>query len=100
MDVKIIDIPTNQIKDWDSFHDLFQKELGFPDYYGRNMNAWIDCMDDLVDVVILKIKNASEFKKRCPEQHDALIECSAFVNYRRVEAGETPILTLMLIGNY
>lgn len=37
-----IPIPTNRITDWHTFHEVFAATLGFPDYYGRNMNAWID----------------------------------------------------------
>jgi hypothetical protein len=39
-----IAIPVDQITDWPSFHDVFQRTLGFPNFYGRNMDAWIDCM--------------------------------------------------------
>ena len=38
---------TNQISDWESFHHLCKKEFGFPDFYGMNMNAWIDCLSYL-----------------------------------------------------
>ena len=34
----------SQITDWDSFHETFAAALGFPSYYGRNMNAWVDCL--------------------------------------------------------
>jgi hypothetical protein len=51
-------------------------------------------------LVVIRVENASAFKKRCPEQYDALVECAAFVNYRRVDVGESPILALMLIGYY
>lgn len=114
MEAKIIDIKTDEIKDWDSFHNVFKEALGFPDFYGRNMDAWIDCMTDLDDpdggitkvtikpgsIIILNIENSAEFKKRCQEQYDALIEGAAFVNYRRTETGELPILSLMFSGNY
>ncbi|MGB4107671.1 MAG: barstar family protein [Alphaproteobacteria bacterium] len=114
MEIKIINIKTDEIKDWDSFHAVFQKAFGFPDFYGRNMNAWIDCMSYLDEsdnemtnitvksggIIILNIENSAEFKKRCAEQYEALIECSAFVNYRRIEAGETPVLSLIFSGHY
>ena len=72
------------------------------------MDAWIDCMTSLDcpddgmtsvhavsgNVVTVEIENYSEFKLRCPEQWLALIECSAFVNYRRIEVGEVPVLAL------
>jgi len=114
MQTTIITIPTNQITDWDSFHSVFQAALGFPDFYGRNMDAWIDCMTHIDDppsgmstaciamgeLITLRIDNAAEFQRRCPEQYDALIECAASVNHRRIKRGGTPVLTLLLIGYY
>jgi len=35
-----------------------------------------------------------------PEQYSALLECVAFVNYRRVKRGEPAVLAVMLIGYY
>ena len=112
MQTTIIRIPAGEITDWDSFHSVFQAAVDFPEYYGRNMNAWIDCMTSIDDpssgmtsvavnageLVTLRIDDASDFQRRCPEQYDALIECAAFVNYRRIAVGETPVLTLMLSG--
>jgi Barstar (barnase inhibitor) len=112
MQTTIIAIPTDQITDWRSFHSVCQAALGFPKFYGRNMNAWIDCMTYIDDppsgmtsvsvapgeLITLRIDDAPEFQRRCPEQYNALIECAAFVNYRRIEDGGTPVLTLMLNG--
>jgi hypothetical protein len=30
----VVRIPTNKIVDWATFHDVFARELGFPDFYG------------------------------------------------------------------
>ncbi|OXM16792.1 barnase inhibitor [Paenibacillus herberti] len=30
----------------DDVHDLFARELAFPDYYGRNLDALFDCLQD------------------------------------------------------
>ena len=112
MQTIVITIAADQITDWDSFHSVFQSTLGFPEFYGRNLNAWIDCMTDIDDsprgmtsvsvspgeLVALRIDDAADFERRCPEQYRALIECTAFVNYRRMEVGEAPVLTLMLGG--
>jgi hypothetical protein len=108
----IVSIPADQIEDWDSFHRVFRETLGFPGFYGCNMNAWIDCMTDVDDpdsgmstvtvskgeLLTLRIDDAPGFKRRCPDQYDALIECAAFVNYRRMDLGEPPVLALMLSG--
>jgi RNAse (barnase) inhibitor barstar len=106
--MNVIQIQTNKIKDWKSFHSYFQKVFGFFQGYGKNMNAWIDCMTNLDDrdggltevtvkageILTLELKNVDDFKKRCPDIYDSLIECTAFVNHRRIEVGDDPILTL------
>src|SRR5215470_12177512 len=99
MDIKIIKLPSDKITDWDTFHAVFQEVFGFPEFYGRNMDAWNDCMTYLDDpdssmssvtvakggLVVIRVENALALKKRCPEQYDALVECAAFVNHRRVD---------------
>jgi hypothetical protein len=87
---------------------VFAEAFGFPAFYGRNMNAWIDCMTSLDDpaagmskvhaqpggVLVLALDEVKEFAARCPEQYDAVVECSAFVNWRRIERGAPPVLAL------
>lgn len=51
-------------------------------------------------LLVLKIDDPFAFKKRCPEQYDGLVECSAFVNFRRSQIGETPVIALLLNGRY
>lgn len=105
-------IAVHSITDWPSFHDVFQRTMGFPSFYGRNMDAWIDCMTSLDaatdgmttlmiepgGLVVLSIEGAFDFERRCPEQYDALLRCTAFVNFRRTEIGQKPVLALLLNG--
>jgi RNAse (barnase) inhibitor barstar len=114
MGMLIVAIPVEKIRDWPTFHDVFQQTLGFPQFYGRNMDAWIDCMTSVDSpedglsavtvepnqILVLKIEDPFEFKKRCPEQFDAIMEGSAFVNFRRTEIGKAPVLALLLNGRY
>jgi hypothetical protein len=101
----IIDVPMSQISDWDTFHDTFAATLGFPDFYGRNMDAWIDCLTyeddgmtaypiDPGDVLTLHLLDCTHFRARCPEIYETLVKSAAFVNLRRIEVGERPILAL------
>ncbi len=101
----IVDISMSQITDWDTFHDTFSAALGFPDFYGRNMNAWIDCLsyeDDGItafrvepgDVLTLQLHDCKPFRARCPETFEAIVDAAAFVNYRRIERDDRPILAL------
>ncbi len=101
-------IETSRIQDWETFHDVFAEAFGFPGFYGRNMDAWIDCMSylddpdsgmtsincDKGDFLVLELTDAKDFKARCPEQFDAIVECAAFVNFRNLDVGENPLLML------
>jgi len=104
----IVRIDGRRIRDWGSFHAVFKEAMGFPDFYGANMDAWIDCMSYVDDptagmttqhvspgaVLTLHVDEINDFAFRCPEQYDALVECSAFVNWRRAERGEPAVLAL------
>ncbi len=106
--MKTVAINADDIRDSASFHNLFKEMLGFPEFYGNNMDAWNDGMTSLDspddgmsritvdkgDILVLKIENAESLKNRCPGVYMDLIECSAFVNYRRMEKGLLPVLTL------
>ena len=45
----IVRLDGANISNWMSFHDECQLAFGFPDFYGRNMNAWVDCLSYLRD---------------------------------------------------
>src|SRR5436190_11680705 len=107
---KNVQIDGTAIVDWNSFHAVFAQALGFPAFYGQNMNAWIDCMtylDDpgagmtsvhvsVGDVLVIEVSAAERLKERCADIFKALVECSAFVNYRRIQQGQQAVLALSL----
>src|SRR5262245_24250664 len=95
------------ITDWASFHDASRAAFGFPDFYGRNMDAWIDCLTDLDDgmsrfslppteTLTIEVRGAHDFFVRCPEIAVALAECVSFVNFRNLETGAPARLILLL----
>ncbi|MCI0444322.1 barstar family protein [bacterium] len=88
-------IDLHNIKDWESFHSVFASELKFFDGYGRNMDAWIDCMSDFHgenslsghhlsagELIELEFEHTDDFAKRLPTILQELIQCTAFVNQR------------------
>jgi hypothetical protein len=103
-----VKVALQEVVDWPSFHSVFKRLMGFPDFYGANMNAWIDCMSSLDapedgtsvmhaprdGVLVLALGSVSDFKKRCPEIFDALVGSAAFVNWRRLEQGGPPVIAL------
>ena len=100
--IRTLKITGSQIADWPTFHDTFASALGFPDFYGRNQDAWIDCMTrldepgfnanglDAGDFLLLQIDSHAAD----PAIMAALLELSAFVNHRRLQTGQDPILIL------
>lgn len=86
-----------RIHDWESFHDVFAEALHFPGYYGRNLDAWIDCMTDICgpeEITVVELAHARDFAHRCPEIHAALIDSAAFVNWRLIHNGHGPAIAL------
>ncbi|MGE7770632.1 barstar family protein [Viridibacillus arvi] len=53
-----------------NFHEEFASTLNFPDYYGKNLNAFNDCLSDILPKktgFILTFKNYDVFTKRYPD---------------------------------
>ncbi len=103
--MKIVKIDAAKITSEGTLHDVFYEAFGFPGYYGRNMNAWIDCMSSLDsemntvqvkegEFVTLEIEHMRELKEKHPDLYAEIVECSAIVNWRRTENGEAAILAL------
>lgn len=101
---------TEAITDWRSFHETFREAFGFPDFYGMNMNAWIDCLSYIDDgdgmsrfhlaegeMLNIEVSDTTSFNARLPEIFAALVECSAFVNQRYIEVGKSPRLSLIFL---
>jgi hypothetical protein len=96
------------VRDWDAFHDQSAAAFGFPAFYGRNMNAWIDCLTYVregdgmsrfalgpSESLIVELLDSKAFRKQAPEIFDAFVECVAFVNHRHAVAGEIPALHIL-----
>lgn len=108
MIVDLARIECTNIRDWDSFHKEFNMVFGFPDFYGENLNAWIDCMSSLDSpehgmtsihcakgkVLTLWLKDVEHLMDKHSEIYQELLEIVAFVNYRRIEIGKQSVLTL------
>ena len=101
-------IDCRKITDSESFHEVFASTFGFPEFYGRTMDAWIDCfahLDDPLDtmttvhapkggMLVIHLKHVEDFAGRCPELYNDLLECAAFVNCRRILEGYDQVLSL------
>ena len=98
------------IKDWESFHSECEREFGFPEFYGRNMDAWVDCLSYLRDedgmtkfrlkpdeILQIEVSKAALLKQSAPEILDDLTFCIEAINERYEDYGEKPALKLVLL---
>jgi hypothetical protein len=105
----VVRLDGRTIADWPSFHQACRTVFGFPDFYGGNMDAWIDCLSTLRDddgmsafalkaneIVQIEVLHSATLRKTAPMILDALRHCTALVNERCMETGENPVLELIL----
>jgi len=82
----------------EKFHDAFAAKMKFPDFYGRNMDAWIDVMQDLVwlypmakcvvadvegQTLKIVVEESEEFKGS--KMYEDLVDCVQFVNEKKLK---------------
>lgn len=95
--MKRVKIDSSKLNNWKNFHNEFSEKFEFPDYYGRNMDAWIDCMDDLVEeLTIIDLGDCRSLKENNSEILKAILEYSAYVNFRKLEEKIEPTLVVSM----
>jgi hypothetical protein len=103
-----VTIDTKAIHDWDTLHAVCKEAFGFPDFYGRNGDAFIDCLTYLDEgdgmsrfvlkpgeTLTVELPGADEFADRLPEQAAAFLSWIGAVNARYMEDGKPPMLVLV-----
>lgn len=106
----IVRLNGEHIRNWDTFHTECIPAFGFPDFYGRNLDAWVDCLSYLRDddgmtkfklkdheVLTIEITQSELIKQHEPELLDELAMCVDLMNERYEDYGELPALTLKLV---
>jgi RNAse (barnase) inhibitor barstar len=107
-----VEVDLTSVTDWEAFHAAFAAALGFPDFYGNNMNAWADVLSDpsrpgvvgmtRVEVpegsdLLLVLKGAEALRVAHPDIFGALINSTAHVNQLKVTIeGASRLLLLPL----
>ena len=98
------------ITDWDSFHAQCASVFGFPDFYGNNLNAWVDCLSYLRDddgmsrfvlkqgeVLTIEVLHSAKLRKVAPEIVEELQFCVTMINERCADYEEAATLKLSLL---
>jgi hypothetical protein len=98
-------LDAKQMGDWPAFHAECKRAFGFPDYYGNNLDAWVDCLSYLRDddgmtrfrlgpdeTLRIDIVNAAALPADIAEE---LRFCVEAINDRYADYGEKPALELV-----
>jgi hypothetical protein len=104
-----VQIDGRRMGDWPSFHQESREKFGFPDFYGCNMDAWIDCLSGLRDddgmssivlgadeVLHVEVTNSASLQSGAPHILAALEDCIAAVNELYTDEGQSPALQFEL----
>jgi hypothetical protein len=99
-----------KINTWDAFHSESQAAFGFPGFYGRNSDAWIDCLSTLrendgmtrfvlapCESLRIVVPHSDVLRKQAPEIFSALKEYVSIVNQLYIENGKEPVLSLVFL---
>ena len=106
--MKRILLETTEIVDRVSFCEAFKELLGSPEWYGANMNAWIDCVSDPEDTessitrfklspgetLITAVVGSESFAEQMPDVFAGFVPCTAFVNQQYLTRRGEPVVTL------
>ena len=107
----IIHIDARKLTDAAGLHASLSEALGFPATYGKNLDALIDCLSDLDNpstgmtkvhvfpgqTALLAISHLDQTGKNAAKvktQMQALNDVVAFVNFRRLEKKQPPLLAV------
>lgn len=110
MEETLVRIDGGVITDWEAFHTISAAEFGFPEFYGRNMNAWIDCLtyirggDGMSRFrlgphrhLVIQVHDSSLLRSQARDIFEALLDAVAAVNQRQSGVGEEPALLLLMM---
>ncbi|WP_300754422.1 barstar family protein [Janthinobacterium sp.] len=97
------------ITDEASFHAQCVQVFGFPEFYGNNIDAWVDCLSYLRDdenmtkfrlkpseVLEIVLQDAEGMQAQVPDLLEEITFCVAGINERYEDYGEKPALKLVL----
>jgi Barstar (barnase inhibitor) len=104
----IIRIDARRLTDPAGMHAALAEAFGFPEFYGKNLDALVDCLTHLDDlkagmsraqvlpgeVAVLVLEHTSGLGKKAADQMKALVDAVAFVNWRRLQKSQPPVVTV------
>lgn len=108
MKFKQLSVDFSQVKNLDEMHDALAAAFDFPDFYGKNVNALIDCWSSLRfpedemsgitaekdEVILLTVKGMSHMDQFMMNHFTIAVEN---VNRFSIECTGLPLILLLLV---
>jgi hypothetical protein len=98
------------IRTWNEFHSQCAAVFGIPEFYGRNLDAWIDCVSDMRSdsrmtkfrlasgqVLQIELADSGTVRTVAPEIFSGFLDVVMAVNQRGRESGYGPLVSLVLV---
>ena len=109
----IVRIDARRLTDVANLHATLAEVFGFGATYGKNLDALVDCLSHLDDpkaamsrvqvlpgqLALIALDHAGGRSKQVAAQIAALGDVIAFVNWRRLEHGQGPVVALAYGAN-
>ncbi len=105
----VVRLRADSITDWASFHVACKEAFGFPDFYGENLDAFIDCLtyidegDGMSNIILadgenlfIEIFDSPELRATNPEILEGLDGSVRSLNERFTEAGKAERIFVVL----
>ena len=55
--MKIVILDAKKMAEKEKMHEYFAKKFDLPEYYGRNLDALFDCLCEINEPTLIKLKN-------------------------------------------
>lgn len=105
----VVRLSADSITDWASFHVVCKEAFGFPDFYGENLNAFIDCLtyidegDGMSNIVLadgenlfIEIIDSAELRATNTEILEGIEGSVRSLNKRFTDAGKAERILVVL----
>lgn len=103
-----VEIDFSKIEDLNSMHELLKQKFGFPNFYGKNVNALIDCWsslrhpeDEMAEIALEKDETLDLVVKCLLSKKGIIVNNFLIsilsVNQRYIRRNESPPINLILI---
>jgi len=74
-DAKVLEINVGEVRSREELHELLFQAFAFPDYYGRNWDAFDECIRDVTTPEVIKVSGLESMRFRLPRETKLFVAC-------------------------